>query len=424
VRNISSKAISRKRPIKEIDTQTLKKQVRALHKEILGFTRGLIRIATENPPGTKYKECIELIAQRLKRFGLQTKVVRVRAPGVGAQPRYCLLASYGKGKRTVYFHGHYDVVPAVGRHQFDPELKGAKLYGRGSSDMKGGLASMIYAVRALQLVDVELPGRVCLVIVPDEETGGRFGTQFLFEHGHIKKENGVAMLMPEPTSGAVWNACRGAISLLIRVKGKPIHAVLQHRGINAFEQMVSLTNALRKIKKTVEERQTQYAVAPGESKNSILMLGGTCRCGTNFNTVPGECRFSVERRINPEEKLHKERARMTALLNGFKKDGMNIEIEILQQGEPSGISSDHPVADALVSSIKSISGKSVRFYMCPGLLETRYYLREGIPAYAYGPGMLRCAHSPNEFIQVTNIYDCAFVYALTALKLLSAEKTS
>ncbi len=424
MRNISSKVISRKRSIQKIDTQVLKKQVRSLHKEMLGFTRDLIRIPTENPPGTKYKECVELIAQRLKQFGLRPKVVKVRAPGVGAQSRYCLVASYGEGKRTIYFHGHYDVVPAAGGHQFIPKLRGNRLYGRGASDMKGGLASMIYAVRVLQLFDLKLPGRVCLVIVPDEETGGRFGTQFLFEHGYITKENGVAMLMPEPTSGAVWNACRGAISLLIKVKGKSVHAVLQHKGINAFEQMVSLANALHKIKKIVEKKQTQYAVAPGESKNSILMLGGTCRCGTNFNTVPGECRFSVERRINPEEKLQKERARLTTLLNRFRKDGMSIEMETLQQGESSGISSDHPVADVLVSSIKSISGERVRFYMCPGLLETRYYLKENIPAYAYGPGLLRCAHSPNEFIHVKNIYDCAYIYALTVLKLLSAGETA
>jgi acetylornithine deacetylase/succinyl-diaminopimelate desuccinylase family protein len=418
VRNISSKVISRQRPIQNIDIQRIKKEVRALQNEMLAFTQELIRVSTENPPGREYKKCVDLIVRRLKRFGMRAKLVKIHAPGVDAQPRYCLLASYGKGKKRVYFHGHYDVVPAVNSSQFSPVLKGGRLYGRGASDMKGGLVSMIYAVRALQLAGVEIPGRICLVIVPDEETGGRLGTQFLFDHSHIKVKNSVAMLMPEPTSGAVWNACRGAISTLIKVRGRSVHAVLQHKGINAFDQMVVLANGLHRLKKNVEKKKTNYAVAPGESRNSILMLGGLCRCGTNFNVVPGECQFSVERRINPEEKLEREKARLIMLFNSFKEKGMNIKIEILQQGASAGISSNHPVADTLASSIKTVSGKKVRFYMCPGLLEIRYYLKKNIPAYAYGPGLLKSAHSPDEYIRVKSIYDCATVYALAALKLL------
>lgn len=420
MRNISSKVISRKRPIQRIDFPSLKRYLRSLREEMIGFTQDLIRIPTENPPGTGYKECVDLILGQLKRFGLRPKVIKVRTAGVAVATRYCVLAPYGEGPRTVFFHGHYDVVPAVSRNQFNPELRGNRLYGRGASDMKGGLTSMIYAVRALQLSGVKLKGQICLVIVPDEETGGRFGTQFLFKQDHVKPANGVAMLMPEPTGGAVWNACRGAISLSIKVKGKSVHAVLQHKGINAFEQMMTLADALQRVKKSVEKRKTQYAVAPGESKNSILMLGGMCRCGTNFNVVPDECEFSVERRINPEEKLEREKARLITLLSSFKKAGMGIEIEVLQQGGSSGISSDHPVARVLASSIKDVTGKSVRFCMCPGLLETRYYLTNDIPAYAFGPGLLKCAHSPDEYVQVKNIYDCAAVYALVALRLLNS----
>jgi len=384
---------------------------------MLAFTKDLIKIKTENPPGTYYGECVRLIARKLIRFGLHPTILKVK--GGGSYPRYCLIASYGAGRDTLYFHGHYDVVPASER-QFKPRLESKKLYGRGASDMKGGLTSMIYALRVLQLLKLRLQGRICLVIVPDEETGGRLGTNYLFEHGYIKGDNNIGMLMPEPTSGTIWHACRGAISFLITIKGKPTHVVLQHKGINAFDQMYDLLNALHKLKQNVEKRKTKFKVARGESRNSILMLGGVCRCGTNFNIVPGQCTFSIERRINPEENFTKEKGRLLSIVDRFRKKGMNITATILQAGESAGISSDHQVADALVSSIHDVLNKKPLFYMCPGLLEIRYYLKNKIPALAYGPGMLARAHSPNEFIDVERIYDCAAVYALTAVKLLSS----
>ena len=399
--------------------QAIRKQIHVLRKDILAFAQDLIRIPTENPPGLCYAECVKLLAQKLSRLGMRTQILRVPTRDTGIRPRFCLLSSYGEGERSIYFHGHYDVVPGSGRRQFRPRVKNDRLYGRGAADMKGGLAAMVYAVHALQCLDLRLPGRLWLVIVPDEETGGEFGTRYLLKHGYIKKKNGIAMLMPEPSGGAVWNACRGAISLMIKVKGKSVHVVLQNKGVNAYEQMVSLASALLKLKNNVERRKTGYTVAPGESRNSILMLGGLCRGGTNFNVVPDKCSFTIERRINPEENFKKEKARLLSVLNRFRKKGMRFEIEVLQEGESVGISSDHRVAGVLANSIRTINGSRPKFYMCPGLLEIRYYLKQGIPALAYGPGSIAQAHGPDEFVDIKRIYDCAAVYALTAVNLLS-----
>jgi len=390
-----------------------------MHEEILQFTQELVKIPTENPPGRYYKECIEIINKKLQEFNLATKIIKVKKSDGSSYPRYCLIASYGKGEKTIYFHGHYDVVPAVHKSQFTPQVYQEKLFGRGASDMKGGLVAMIYAVRILQCCEVKLDGRICLVIVPDEETGGTYGTKYLFNKGFIKKNSGVAMFMPEPTSGAIWNACRGALSLLLRVKGKAVHVTLQHQGINAFEKMIHVANALLKLKAKVEKRKTSFNVGPGKSKNSILMLGGSCRCGTNFNIVPGECSLTVERRINPEEDFNKEKATLFNLLSTFQKKEIDLEIEILQEGESAGIASNHDVTKVLVDSVKTFTGSMPPFRMCPGLLEIRFYIKNGIPAFAYGPGLLSVSHGPDEFITIQNIYNCAAVYALTAGRLLS-----
>jgi succinyl-diaminopimelate desuccinylase len=389
-----------------------------LHDEIAAFTRELIKIPTENPPGRFYKECIQFIERKLAGFGLDSRITEVETFPDSSHPRLYLLSQFGRGRRTVYFHGHYDVVPAADKDQFAPYVNGGKLFGRGASDMKGGLASMIYAVRVLQLCDLSLDGRICLAIVPDEESGGKYGTSYLFEKDFLKKDEGVAMLMPEPTDGTIWNACRGAVTLQVRIKGKPIHVVLQHKGVNAFEKMVKVADALLELKSEVEKRETEFDVAPGMSKRSILMLGGRCEGGIGFNTVPGECSFTLERRINPEENLRQEKDVLYELLDKVRRQGIELETEILQEGQSASTPSDYPAAGVLASSIEAVTGKPPAFRMCPGLLETRFYARQDIPAFGYGPGLLSVSHGPEEFVNLKSIYDCAAIYALAALSLL------
>ena len=384
--------------------------------EILAFTRDLIGIASENPPGDYYRECAERIRAELDHLGLAYQVVE--APGFSALPRYNLLSFHGDGQRTLYFHGHYDVVPAQSREQFTPRVEKGRLIGRGSADMKAGVASMIYATALLKECRIPLEGRIGLCIVADEETGGQGGSRYLDEVG-LLGVNGVAMLTPEPTSGVIWNANRGAVTLRITVKGKAAHVGLQHQGINAFEQMLEVARALQVLKAEVEQRRTHYRIVPEAAAHSILMLGGRVEGGANFNVVPEACSFTVERRFNPEEDLATEKAALFALLDELRARGIALDTEILQEGFSSGVPEDHPVAKILADTIEGVVGDRPAFTMCPGILETRWYARKGIPAFAYGPGLLEVSHGPREAIEIERIYQHTLLYALVATRLLS-----
>ncbi len=375
--------------------------------EILDFTCELIAIPTENPPGNEYPRCAAAIAKRLEGIGFEPEV-----------RNGCVLAHYGAGDRAVHFHGHYDVVPRSVDGQFESEIKGANLYGRGSSDMKGGLAAMVYAARALQLTRAPLGGRVELVIVPDEETGGVRGTSRLSQSFDFAKGS-VGMLTAEPTSGVIWNANRGAISLRIRVKGRPAHVGLSYQGVNAFERMLRMAREFESLKEEIEKRETQFHIHPQAARRSILLIGGECRGGSNFNVAPEECSFTVDRRTNPEEDLAAETDRLFETLGRLRKDGIDHEVEVLQEGGPSAVSEDHPLSRTLAAAVESVTGRTPEFEMCPGLLETRFYAGRGVPALAYGPGLLSVSHGPHEFVPVRNLRDCAAVYALTALQMLS-----
>jgi succinyl-diaminopimelate desuccinylase len=256
-----------------------------------------------------------------------------------------------------------------------------------------------------------------LTLVPNEETGGEGGSAWLAAQGRLGR-SGIGMLLAEPTSGVVWNANRGAISLRVRVLGKSAHAGLQHQGENAFERMVQVVERLQELKREVEQRTTKFKIGADQARQSILMLGGQSGGGANFNVVPEECWFTIDRRINPEENLAEEKSRLIATLESCKRKGVPLEWEILQEGRSSVSREKEPLGEALARSVRAVTGKGARFEMCPGLLEIRFYAAQGVPAYAYGPGMLSVAHGPNEYVDVRKMVDCAAIYALTAIEML------
>jgi succinyl-diaminopimelate desuccinylase len=406
----------------------LREAIASDEAEMVELTKRLIAIPTENPPGTAYRACADLLAGELAAIGVEPTLVEVpddrpgQAGGQGGRlPGYCLLGYHGAGAEVLYFHGHYDVVPASRREQLQPEVQRGNLFGRGSSDMKSGLAAMIAAVKAIKACGIELRGRIGLVMVPDEETGGWRGSRYLDQAG-LLGQGGIGMLTPEPTGGVVWNANRGAISLRVTVKGKPAHVGLHYQGVNAFTRMLAAADALSGLEREVAGRRTRFGITPEASRASILMMGGEVSGGTNFNLVPAECTFTVDRRINPEEDLAVEKQRLLDLFDGLRRAGIELDVEVFQEAPSAGIDEGDPIAVALARSIERVTGRRPAFEMCPGLLETRWYIRRGVPALAYGPGLLTVSHGPREFVPLSNIPACALIYALTAVRLLARDE--
>jgi succinyl-diaminopimelate desuccinylase len=392
--------------------------LRQREEEMAALLAELVAIPTENPPGNNYRACADLLENRLRGAGLDCeRVVAPNGKKDGGERLVSLLAGYGRGERTLYFHGHYDVVPAQSPEQFQPVRKEHYLFGRGSCDMKGGIVAMLYAILALKECGAKLGGRIGLTLVPNEETGGEGGSAWLSALGRLGC-GGIGMLLAEPTSGVVWNANRGAISLRVRVLGKSAHVGLQHRGENAFERMLQVVRRLQALKQEVEQRATNLNIGADQARQSILMLGGQSGGGTNFNVVPEECWFTIDRRINPEENLDEEKARLIATLESCRHEEVPLEWEILQEGQSSACGESEPLGVALTRSVQAVTGEAPRFEMCPGLLEIRFYAAEGVPAYAYGPGLLSVAHGPDEYIDLRKAIDCSAIYALTALDLL------
>jgi acetylornithine deacetylase/succinyl-diaminopimelate desuccinylase-like protein len=390
--------------------------VRARRGEIVAFTEALVNVASENPPGTDYPACIQVIETHLRGLGLDVERVayqarRGRRDDSGAA---VVLSGLGSGRRTLYFSGHYDVVPVSVPGQCRAERRGPALFGRGTADMKGGLAAMTYAVVALRQVGVPLDGRVALVFVPDEETGGARGSSYLAATGRLGR-NGIGMLTPEPTSGVVWNANRGAIT----VRGRQAHVGLMHQGRNAFEDAIRVVELLQGLRRRVGRRQTRYRVVPAAARRSLMLIGGRVEAGSNFNVVPDRCTFTVDRRMNPEEDFAAERAALFDVFARAGRLGIDLDVEVLQEGQPSGSDDMAPLGRVLRDQVRAVTGRAPRFEMCPGLLEIRFYAAAGQPAYAYGPGPLAVSHGPREFVRIDRLVECAAIYARTAAVMLA-----
>jgi succinyl-diaminopimelate desuccinylase len=356
-------------------------------EEMAALVEALVRIPTENPPGRELGRCAALLHDALERLGFAPELIE--PPGI-------VRASVGDGDRLVYFHGHFDVVPAQSPSQFEPRRSDGRIVGRGTCDMKGGLVSMIYgaaAARELGLLDGR---RIVLHLVCDEETGSTAGSGYLREAGLIDS-GAVAMLTAEPTGGVIWNASRGGITLRVTTSGREAHVGFVHEGDNAFEHMIRIAEPLTALSHELLER------------GSMLVVGGQAGAGAGFNVVPGSAWISVDRRFNPDEDLDGELARLTGIIEASAA-GAEVDVEVLQ-AQPSGhTDEEHPAARRLAACVEAVTGRA-RFELCPGVLDTRWYSQLGIPAFGYGGGRLEVAHGPNEYIDEADMRRCAAVYA-------------
>jgi acetylornithine deacetylase/succinyl-diaminopimelate desuccinylase family protein len=399
----------------------LDSQVRQLRSGMIDFTTELVAIASENPPGAAYPECVRAIASRLSALDLPCDIIEFQ-PRTGHRDRSgaaVVVSRVGDGTRALYFSGHYDVVPVTTPGQCKPVIEGNTLFGRGSADMKGGLAAMLYAAVALKRAGVPLNGQVALVFVPDEETGGRRGSGFLAATRRLGA-NGIGMLTPEPTSGVVWNANRGALTMRVTVHGREAHVGLLHQGRNAFEDALRVVSRLQRLARRVGRRRTRFRITPEAARRSLMLIGGRVEAGSNFNVVPGRCVFTVDRRINPEEDYELERRALFAVFDEARQVGVKLDVELFQEGRPSGTTEATTLGRALSAHVREVTGKAPRFELCPGLLEIRFYAERGMPAYAYGPGLLSVSHGPKEFVNLDRIVVCARIYARVAATVLGA----
>ncbi|MCB2090198.1 MAG: acetylornithine deacetylase/succinyl-diaminopimelate desuccinylase family protein [Alphaproteobacteria bacterium] len=407
---------------------------------LVRLCQDLVRFPTVNPPGRDYQPCVEYIGNRLKNSGFTIEYVRARGtPGDSADyPRFNVIARYETGRQgpCVHFNSHIDVVETGDGWTHDPfaaELIDGKIYGRGTCDMKGGLAASIIAVEALINSGIELRGAIEISGTADEESGGLGGVAYLAEQGYFSKDRVDHVIIPEPLN--VDRVClghRGVWWAEIETHGRIAHGSMPFLGDCAVRHMGAVIAEFEdKLYPAMAARHTKMPVVPEGAKQSTLNInsihGGQeeGNDGLPAPCVPDSCRMIIDRRFIVEEQLDEVKNEIKGILASLEtsREGFKYEIRDMLEVIPSMTDVNAPVVKATSAAIEDILGKKPDLICSPGTYDQKHIDRIGNlkDCIAYGPGILELAHQPDEYVVVKDMIDSAKVMASAAYKLLMGK---
>ena len=420
---------------------TIEKAVEAIdarRDEVVTLTRELVGIPTVNPPGEHYQACAELVGERLRRRGFE--VTYVRAEGSpGDNDRYPRINVVARREGAapgpcVHFNSHIDVVVPGEGWTVDPfagVVKDGRVYGRGTCDMKGGLAASIIAVEALIDSGIDLPGTLEISGTADEESGGYGGVAYLAERGWFSKPRVDHVIIPEPLN--VDRVCighRGVWWAEIETKGRIAHGSMPFLGDSAIRHMGALMERLEhELGPKLASRRSEMPVVPDGARTSTLNInsihGGQPepKDGLPAPIVADSCRLVVDRRFLIEEPLDQVKGEFVEILENLARErpGFRYALRELFAVEPTLADRDGPVAAATARAIQKILGRPAQFICSPGTYDQKHVDRIGKlkDCIAYGPGVLDLAHQPDEWVGIDDMLDSAKVMALAAMTLLT-----
>ena len=405
--------------------------------EIVTLTQELVRIPTVNPPGDAYRACAELVGERLRRRGFAVSYIRAEGtPGDSDRlPRINVVARYESGAPgpCVHFNGHIDVVPAGQGWTVDPwagEVRDGRVYGRGTCDMKGGLAAAIVAVETLLESGLRLPGAIEISGTVDEESGGYGGVAYLAGQGFFSPPRVDHVIIPEPLN--VDRVCighRGVWWAEIETQGRIAHGSMPFLGDCAVRHMGAVVQAFeRELWPLLAERRTAMPVVPEAARASTLNLnsvhGGQPEGhdGLPSPCVPDRCRLVIDRRFLIEEDLAQVKGEVHAILErlGRERAGFRYGVRDLMEVHPVLADPGLPVPQAVSAAIRAVLGREAQLVCSPGTYDQKHIARIGHlhDCVAYGPGILDLAHQPDEFVAIDDLVASAKVMALATLQLL------
>jgi len=371
----------------------------------------LIRSRSLNPPGD-VRECAGLIAEELRKRNLPSEIIEEK-PGVA---NVVSLLQGQAGGKTMVWNGHFDVVPAGENWEFDPfggEFRDGYIYGRGSSDMKSGLAAMIVALDALKKAQAPFRGRIVFQAVGDEETGSEGGTMLM-----IRKKIGAEAafaIVSEPTNLQISIGNRGLRWIEVTVKGRASHAGRPHLGANALQAAARMVSGLEKL--DFKARHPLFEI-PTPSLSVTMM-----QAGTKINIIPERCTFAIDRRMIPGETSETVRREIEEVVRQNLSTGISAEIRITHEGwEPYALDPASSLVAGLSRAVQEVVGEAPRLKGKAGCTDASHLVHKaGIPTVCFGPGLEDTAHTANERVALEKVVQAAKIYARAAMILLNQD---
>ncbi|TVQ36222.1 MAG: acetylornithine deacetylase/succinyl-diaminopimelate desuccinylase family protein [Geminicoccaceae bacterium] len=415
----------------------LQARVEGARDEVTALCRDLVRIPSENPPGRAYRACVELVGERLRRRGFDVHYLRAEGALADSDryPRWNVVARLESGRPgpTVHFNSHIDVVaPGHGwtRDPWGGEVDAGRIYGRGTCDMKGGLASSMVAVEALLDEGLLTQGAVEVSATADEESGGQAGVMWLAERGWFSPARVDHVVIPEPFNRElVCLGHRGVWWAELETKGHIAHGSMPFQGDCAIRHMAAVLDAFeRELWPALAARRTAVPVIPEGARNATLNVaaihGGMPEVIDGLPTplVADRCRLTLDRRYLLEETKGVVAAEISTLLDRLRatRPGFDYDLRETMHVPPTTNHAEAATPQAFATAIGEVYGKPARFVASPGTYDQKHVHHVGgvTDCIAYGPGHLHLAHQPDEYVEIDDLVGAAQVMAVATTKLL------
>ncbi len=406
--------------------------------DLIALTQDLVRIPTLNPPGENYREICGYLAERLGMSGFEVQLIRAEGtPGDSKKyPRWNIVArrdGAGTGE-CVHFNSHTDVVEVGQGWTTDPfggELIDGKIYGRGTCDMKGGLAASIIAAEAFIEECPDFQGAIEISGTADEETGGYGGVAYLAEKGHFKHVDHV--IIPEPLQkDRICLGHRGVWWAEIETHGEIAHGSMPFLGDCAVRHMGAVLQEMEdSLYPALARKHTEMPVVPEGARQSTMNInsfhGGQAEPEPDFTGLPSACvpdraKMIIDRRYLIEESEDEVRGEVVNLLEKLKAERPNFSYDLNEMWSvsPTMTEKDAPVVTSVAKAIEDVLGKDPEYVVSPGTYDQKHIDRIGRlkNCIAYGPGLLELAHKPDEYVDVNDMLDSAKVMGHCLIDLL------
>ena len=344
--------------------------------------------------------------------------------GYENRPNVCGLLKGTGGGRSLCLSGHVDVVSAEPLNQWtrgpwSGDIVDGQVVGRGSGDMKGGVAAMIFAVKAIQKCGIKLKGDVQVETTIEEEDGGIGGVLFL----RLVRPKVDGAIIPEPSRNhSISLASAGVMYFRATTPGIPAHASTAHFGVNAIHNMMLVVAELEKLHKDRQAR-IRYPTAELDPKmkgRATTINIGVIRAGDWPSTVPGFCDIECRIGFPPGETREQVMAEVeAAVMKAADSDEWLGEklpkvTWIGWKGRPHEIEETNPFVQQVKDSVKKVIGKDPPFTGGAAGLDTRFFVHHGIPAVTCGPETVR-THSYDESVDIESLVRTAQVIASTMI---------
>lgn len=383
-------------------------------EEAVAFLQELIQINSINPPGIE-KPVAEAIERRLQAAGIPVELDEVAAN------RTNLFASLpadtahtNTDGRVLIYSGHFDTVP-VGSVEWTHDPLGAdivenKMYGRGTSDMKGGVAAMIMAMKCLHQADVPLRGTLRFVGTVGEEVDC-FGAKQVTAKGQIN--DATAMVISEPSANELFCAHKGALWLDIRIFGKTAHGSMPEQGVNAIRVMNQFINELSTF---------SFDYEPHPLLGEPTMNIGTIQGGVKTNVVPDACTMTLDIRTVPGQAHDVIIKELQALLKQVCTTAQATYELVVANDMPAVTTPEDDAFTQLAVKTgeqhltQQLTPKGVRYFTDGSV----YAPHLQIPVLIYGPGEPTMAHQPDEWIEIDKYLESIRYYIALAIEYLDA----